>query len=124
VYITPGYFETLQIPVLIGRSFTEQDGPNSQRVAIVNRAFMRKLFHGANPVGRYVDNNTVIVGVVEDVAITPGLVAGAPRAGEQAMYIPAAQVDAQLLSVVHAYSSTVGLSGLPVQFQRLLRSCN
>ena len=129
VYITPGYFETLQIPVLIGRSFTEQDGPNSQRVAIVNRAFMRKLFHGANPVGRYVDKNTVIVGVVEDVAITPGLVAGAPLAGEEAMYIPAAQVDAQLLSVVHAWFQpswivrTAGpVPALTAQMQRALAS--
>ena len=46
--------------------------PDAQRVAIVNRTFARKFFHGANPVGRYVDKNTVIVGVVADVPIAPG----------------------------------------------------
>jgi macrolide transport system ATP-binding/permease protein len=129
VYITPGYFETLQIPVLMGRSFTEEDGPDSQRVAIVNQAFMRKLFHGANPVGRYVDRNTMIVGVVGDVAIAPGLVAGAPLAGEEALYIPAAQVPAQLLSVVHVWFQpswivrTAGpVEGLTAQMQRALAS--
>jgi len=129
VYITPGYFETLQIPVLIGRSFTEEDGPDAQRVAIVNQAFMRKLFHGANPVGRYVDKNMMIVGVVEDVAIAPGLVAGAPLTGEEAIYIPAAQVDAQSLSLVHVWFQpgwivrTAGpVEGLTGQMQRALTS--
>jgi len=129
VYITPGYFETLQIPVLIGRSFTEEDGPDAQRVAIVNQAFMRKLFHGANPVGRYVDKNMTIVGVVEDVAIAPGLVAGAPLTGEEAIYIPAAQVDAQSLSLVHVWFQpgwivrTAGpVEGLTGQMQRALTS--
>ena len=102
-YITPGYFEALQIPVLIGRSFTEGDGPDGQHVAIVNRTFVRKFFHGANPVGRYVDKNTMIVGVVEDVAIAPGIDAVAPLTGEQVMYIPAAQVDARSLSLIHAW---------------------
>jgi predicted permease len=129
VYITPGYFETLQIPVLIGRSFTEKDGPDAQRVAIVNQAFMRKLFHGANPVGRYVDKNMIVVGVVEDVAIAPGLVAGAPLTGEEAMYIPAAQVDAQSLALVHVWFQpgwivrTAGpVEGLTAQMQRALAS--
>jgi len=129
VYITPGYFETLQVPVLIGRSFTEKDGPDAQRVAIVNQAFMRKLFHGANPVGRYVDKNMIVVGVVEDVAIAPGLVAGAPLTGEEAMYIPAAQVDAQSLALVHVWFQpgwivrTAGpVEGLTAQMQRALAS--
>ena len=129
VYITPGYFETLQIPVLTGRSFTEEDGPDAQRVAMVNQAFMRKLFHGANPVGRYVDKNMMIVGVVEDVAIAPGLVAGAPLTGEEAMYIPAAQLDAQSLSLVHVWFQpgwivrTAGpVDGLTAQMQRALAS--
>jgi hypothetical protein len=100
-------------------------------VAIVNQAFMRKLFHGTNPIGRYVDKNTMIVGVVEDVAIAPGLVAGAPLAGEEAMYIPAAQVDAKLLSLVHVWYQpgwivrTAGpVEGLTAQMQRALASAD
>ena len=131
VYVTPGYFEALQIPVLMGRSFTAEDGPDAQRVAIVNQAFMRKLFHGANPVGRYVDKNMVIVGVVEDVAIAPGLVAGAPLTGEEAMYIPAAQKDARSLSLVHVWFQpswivrTAGpVEGLNAQMQRALASAD
>jgi predicted permease len=131
VYVTPGYFEALQIPVLMGRSFTAEDGPDAQRVAIVNQAFMRKLFHGANPVGRYVDKNMLIVGVVEDVAIAPGLVAGAPLTGEEAMYIPAAQKDAQSLSLVHVWFQpswivrTAGpVEGLNAQMQRALASAD
>jgi MacB-like periplasmic core domain len=127
VYVTPGYFETLQIPVLMGRSFTEADGPDTQRVAIVNQTFVRKLLHGQNPIGRHVARDTMIVGVVEDVAIAPGLVAGAPLTGEEAMYIPAAQVDAKLLSVVHAWFQpswvvrTAGpVEGLTAQMQRAL----
>jgi hypothetical protein len=34
-YVTPGYFDTLQIPVLAGRAFTDADGPDAQPVAIV-----------------------------------------------------------------------------------------
>jgi predicted permease len=127
VYVTPGYFEALQIPVLMGRSFTEADGPDAQHVAIVNQAFMRKLLHGTNPVGRYVDKNTMIVGVVEDVAVAPGLGADAPLSGEEAIYIPAAQVDPQLLSLLHVWFPpswivrTAGpVEGLTAQMQRAL----
>jgi macrolide transport system ATP-binding/permease protein len=129
VYVTPGYFEALQIPVLAGRSFTEGDGPDAQHVAIVNQIFVRKFFHGANPVGHYVDKNTMIVGVVEDVAVPPGLDATAPLTGEEAMYIPAAQVDPRLLSLVHVWFQpswivrTSGpLEGLNAQMQRAMAS--
>jgi predicted permease len=129
VYVTPGYFETLQIPVLMGRSFTEADGPDAQHVAIVNKAFMRKLLHGTNPVGRYVDKNTMIVGVVEDVAIAPALGADEPLTGEEAMYLPAAQLDSQSLSLVHVWFQpswivrTAGpAEGLTAQMQGALAS--
>jgi macrolide transport system ATP-binding/permease protein len=131
VYITPDYFKALQIPVLIGRSFTEGDGPDTQHVAIVNQAFMRNCFHGANPIGRYADKSTIIVGVVEDVAVPPGLDAAAPLTGEEAMYIPAAQVDAQLLPLDHLWFQpswivrTAGpVEGLTAQMQRALASAD
>jgi len=129
VYITPGYFEALQIPLLAGRSFTEADGPDAQHVAIVNQIFVRKFFHGVNPVGRYVDKNIRIVGVVEEVATAPGLDSAAPLTGEEAMYIPASQMDAQLLPLVHVWFQpswivrTAGpVEGLPAQMQRALTS--
>ena len=103
VYITPGYFETLQIPLVLGRSFTEADRSNTERVAIVNRAFMRRTFHGENPVGRHVDKNAMIVGVVEDVPVARGLDDVAPLAGEPTLYVPATQVDAQSLALSHMW---------------------
>jgi putative ABC transport system permease protein len=126
-YITPDYFGALQIPILIGRAFTDADGPDSQQVAIVNQTFVRKFFHGASPLGHYVDKDKMIVGVVEDVAIEPGLDPTAPLSAEELMYIPATQVDAQSLSLLHVWFQpswivrTAGpVEGLTAQMQRAL----
>ncbi len=52
--VLPGFFETLSIPLLHGRTFTEHDNlPTSPPVAIVSRAFARKYFPNDDPVGRY-----------------------------------------------------------------------
>ena len=129
-YVTPDYFSALQIPILAGRPFADSDGPGSQRVAIVNQTFVRKFFHRANPVGRYLnidDTNKerMIVGVVGDVAIVPGLDSTAPLTGEEGVYIPAAQVDARPLALAHVWFQpgwivrTAGpVKGLPGLVQR------
>ena len=131
VYATPGYFDTLQMPVLAGRVFTDADGPNSEHVAIVNRSFARKFYGGANPVGRYLDKNTRIVGEVADVPISSGLDPVAPLMSEQTMYIPAAQVSVQYLSLVHVWFQpdwivrTAGpVVGLTADMQRALTSAD
>jgi predicted permease len=49
----PGYFETMRIPLIAGRTFIAQDGPKSLPVAIVNQAFAKKYFAGVNPVGKH-----------------------------------------------------------------------
>jgi predicted permease len=49
--IGKGYFKTLGTQLLAGRDFSEQDSPNSPKVAIVNEEFVRRLEKGANPVG-------------------------------------------------------------------------
>jgi predicted permease len=131
VYVTPDYFGALQIPILLGRAFTDADGPDSQHVAIVNQTFARKFFHGTSPIGRYVNKDTMIVGVVEDVAIAPGLEVTAPLGGEESMYIPAAQVEPKGLSLVHIWFQpswivrTAGpVDGLTAQMQRALASAD
>jgi hypothetical protein len=131
VYVTPDYFAALQIPILLGRAFTDADGPNAQRVSIVNQTFAQKFFRGESPVGHYVNKDTMIVGMVADVVIEPGLDPTAPLSSEEAMYIPAAQVDAQSLSLLHVWFQpswvvrTAGpIEGLTAQMQRALASAD
>jgi predicted permease len=50
--VGPGYFRTMGTPLLAGRDFGGRDTAGSPRVAIVNQAFARMVFGGANPVGR------------------------------------------------------------------------
>jgi predicted permease len=50
----PGYFETLSIPLVRGRTFTAHDNdPNSTRVAIINQELARQYFPGEDPMGKY-----------------------------------------------------------------------
>ena len=73
--LSPGYFETLRIPMVAGRDFNEQDTAQSPRVAIVNEAFAKKLGLGGNPIGMRFRREATpsspeevneIVGVVKD----------------------------------------------------------
>ncbi len=51
---TPGYFETLSIPLLRGRTFTPQDNDaKSAPVAVISQSFARKYFPVEDPIGRY-----------------------------------------------------------------------
>ncbi len=50
----PGYFETLSIPLLRGRTFmSHDDDAKSTLVAVVNRTFARQYFPAVDPIGRY-----------------------------------------------------------------------
>lgn len=73
--VTPGYFATMEIPLLAGRDFNEHDMNSTPQAVIISRSTARKLFADANPLGRRIlmgTNNNVglemeIVGVVGDV---------------------------------------------------------
>jgi len=133
VYVTPGYFDTLQIAVLAGRAFTDADSPDTVQVVVVNQSMARRLSHGADPVGRYlnIDNKDVlIVGVVADTVLSSAgeLHAGsAPLTSEETIYVPAAQMDAQFLALVHSFfqpswivRTSSPVEGLTGQMQRAL----
>jgi predicted permease len=72
VSVGPGYFSTLRIPMLAGRSFQEQDDRSRVRTAIINATFAKRYFPGTNPIGchlAFADSPTTwieIVGVVSD----------------------------------------------------------
>jgi predicted permease len=73
-YVSPGFFDTLKIPVLLGRDFTLRDIPGAPKVAIVNEKFAKRYFGDANPIGRRLGmgsnpgtkTDIEIVGVVHD----------------------------------------------------------
>jgi putative ABC transport system permease protein len=46
-----GYFETLDLPIVAGRGFTDSDTSTSAPVCIVNEAFVRRHLAGRNPIG-------------------------------------------------------------------------
>jgi predicted permease len=50
--VDSAYFETLRIPILSGRAFTDADDESSQRVAIVNETLARRFWPGQNPIGK------------------------------------------------------------------------
>ncbi|HSA57537.1 MAG TPA: ABC transporter permease [Gemmatimonadaceae bacterium] len=71
--VTPGYFRTMEIPLLAGRVFEETDQMGTPPVAVINRALADRYFRGENPIGQRVrtffegrGNPATIVGVVGD----------------------------------------------------------
>ena len=73
----PGYFETMRIPLLAGRTFGPQDGLTGHPTIIINQAFAKKYFPNQNPIGQHMqvragddlfeDPMREIVGVVGDL---------------------------------------------------------
>ncbi len=70
------YFQAMGSPILRGRYFTDQDGPNSPLVAIIDEAMGRRYWPGENPLGRrfkgqdprgHNDDWLTVVGVVRDM---------------------------------------------------------
>jgi predicted permease len=71
--VSPDFFKTLQVPVVLGRDFESRDDrtlrepkDRAGRVVIVNQAFARKFFGQENPIGRRTNMGEVI-GVVRDM---------------------------------------------------------
>ncbi|HTQ84804.1 MAG TPA: ABC transporter permease [Candidatus Solibacter sp.] len=50
--VTPGYFQTMGIPMVAGREFTDRDAIGAPRVCIINDVLARQYFAGQNPIGR------------------------------------------------------------------------
>ncbi|HXA63569.1 MAG TPA: ABC transporter permease [Bryobacteraceae bacterium] len=73
--VSPGYFRTMDITLLHGRDFNEQDGPNAPPVMIVSQQTARRFWGDADPLGRAVRLKSsglefMVVGVVRDIRNT------------------------------------------------------
>ena len=52
--VGPDYFETMRVPLLRGRGFSEKDTPESERVAVVNESLARHFWPGKDPIGQQI----------------------------------------------------------------------
>jgi putative ABC transport system permease protein len=70
--VTPGYFQTLGVPLAAGRFFEARDGPDAPHAVIVNDVFAREFFPNANAVGRRITIEVTPPWVGEIVGVVRG----------------------------------------------------
>ena len=99
--ISPGYFQTMRIPLLRGRNFMESDDAKHPQVAVIDQTLAREYFGSEDPVGRHVvlpygsriPREVIgVVGAVRDLSLS-----GAPEA---TIYFPYMQGPDQTMSMV------------------------
>ena len=94
--ITPGYFDAVGMHIIAGRDFSDADGPDAPRVAIVNSVAARRLWPGQDPIGKRIgcceqtpDKQPlwkIVVGVAGDVRSSGPATAPRPE-----FYLPLSQ---------------------------------
>jgi putative ABC transport system permease protein len=95
--VSPGYFTTLDLPIMAGRGFDNRDLPESPQVCIVNEAFARAYLQGRSPLGlRVAIRPTEFAKATPDVREIVGVarqVKGRPDETEDLVqiYVPLAQ---------------------------------
>lgn len=120
-FLSRGWFETMQTPVVAGRDFDARDRVGGTRTAIVNRKFAEKYFDGANPIGRIVMRPGEQGRSAEAIEIV-GLVGDAVYVGlrdpmSPTLYWPIAQDSAPPSGVTVTVRTT---SEVPVELGRAL----
>jgi predicted permease len=71
--VGPGFFRALRIPLLAGRSFTDEDREGTQPVVIVNAALAQRLWPNESPIGRTLPGRrgpVMVVGEIGNVHYT------------------------------------------------------
>ena len=91
-FITPGFFETLRIPIRMGRDISESDTADTPFVAVVSESFVREYWPGSNenPIGKrffFAFFDRTIVGVVGDIRVR-----GLEQRSEPQVYLSYRQV--------------------------------
>ena len=70
--VGPQYFETMEVPLVRGRGFTDADRPGAPAVVVVNEAFAKRFWGDADPVGKRISRGgengpwMEVVGIARD----------------------------------------------------------
>jgi predicted permease len=102
-FATPGFFETIGVPLLRGRYFNSADRRDSRQVVIVNQALVSRYFSHEDPIGKRIATNdhpreeqwSTIVGVVGSLKDAPD-----SKEAKAATYWPHTQLAGREISFV------------------------
>ena len=91
--VSPGYFETIGIPLVRGRGLTSADRTGAPHVCLVNQTYVRRYFPQTDPLGHHLRHGTgapwvTIVGVANDIRR-----GGKEKQITPQVYLPAAQTE-------------------------------
>ena len=90
--VDEGYFETMGIPILRGRSFRASDRADAPRVAVVNQQFANHYWPGADAVGKHIRLDSRVGSLVEIVGVAQTIkYQGATEKPMDFVYMPLAQ---------------------------------
>ena len=92
IIVSSTYFETLGVPTLIGRTFTDSDRDERALVVLVNEALARRVWPDASPVGerlRVQGKSREVIGVVGN--IVEDVLMAQTEGAEPILYLPQAQ---------------------------------
>jgi hypothetical protein len=75
--VSPGYFATMRMPLLLGRDFSEHDDAGAPKVMLIGESTARRFFGNANPIGKTIRMESAgqpgkqdvyqVIGVVKDI---------------------------------------------------------
>ena len=119
--VSPDYFRSLGIPLAAGRSFSRDDTPQTEPVAIVSRSFAGHFWPGQQVIGKRVGHlftgldSCIVVGVAEDVK--SDLAAEAPLS----IYLPYSQVPDTLTFLTSSMTIVIRTENSPLGVLRAAR---
>src|SRR5215813_2532057 len=109
--VAPKFFETMEIPLRLGRDFSLADGESAPKVAIINETMARRYFPDGNPIGKRIgfdgtesNGEFEIVGVARDTKS----VSLREQGSRQEVYIPFPQAPPSELGQVKFEVRTAG----------------
>jgi predicted permease len=112
-WATPGYLETMGIPLLEGRAFDEGDRRDAQAVVMINEALARRYWGDESALGR-----AVLASGALDTAIVVGVVGNLRHNGitgevKGRYYVPHAQVHEGMAGSMRGMTLTIGTEDDP-----------
>jgi putative ABC transport system permease protein len=100
--VSPGYFQTLRIPLLAGRTFRRDDAGHQATVMVVNEEFARQFGLGRDVVGKRLDDGPGKNGVENTIEIV-GMVGNVRTRGLQTAPYPEAYLSSLQLDWTNVY---------------------